>query len=194
MTVFLSHLGHWGLAAMYGMEAIGLPLPIEIPLWLSGQWIHTGTAIYWEMVFFTWLGSSAGNLTAFLIARLGGRPLLEALAHRLRMQAQVQRMQGWIDRYGLWAVVFCRWINWGYALSLWLTGFARLPASQTLSVVLLNTAIWSMAWVALGRTLVGALHIAGLPGWFMLVPGAVMLVIMSLWRLWPKKRMTEGEA
>jgi membrane-associated protein len=195
MTALLSHWGVWGIGIMYLLEGLAVPWPIEIPLWISGRMLVEGSAGYWQLVWFTWLGTSVGNLVAFTIARRGGRPLLLFLSSRLHMDDEVQRLQGWIDRYGLMAVVFTRWINWGFGLTLWLTGFSRLPPGRTLGLMVLNNALWACAFVALGRILVGALHLAGLPGWLVLVPGVIILMVLGFMRLWRNRRIIgEGES
>ena len=188
----MAHWGVWGIILMYTMEGMAIPWPIEIPLWLSGDMLHHGQASYWGLVLATWFGSSLGNVIAFLLARWTGRPLLLSIASRFHMLARVEKGQEWVDRFGLGAVIFTRWINWGFGLALWLTGFSELTPRQVLPAMLINTAIWSCAWVALGKVVIRGLDHVGLPGWYMLIPGAVMLVSMGSWQLWRKYRAVEG--
>lgn len=180
----LASWGLWGIGVMYGLEAMAFPWPIEVPLWLSGRMLEEGTAGYWELVLVTWLGTSLGNALAFALARLGGRPLVESLSRRLRLQDQAARVEGWIDRYGIGAVVITRWVNWGFGLSLWLAGFSRLSPGRALGAMLLNNALWACAWVELGRRLIAALSLAGLPSWLVLLPGVIFLLAWGAWRLW----------
>ena len=186
MTDVISGWGLWGIAAMYALEALGVPWPIEIPLWLSGQILQQGANGYWQLVLVTWLGTSSGNLLAFTLARLGGRRLLATMSDRLHIQDQVNRAQSRIDRYGIGAVVVTRWINWGFALSLWLVGFSKIPPGRTIAVILINNALWASAWVELGQRVAGVLNLAGLPSWLMLVPGGIFLVSWGVWLLWRK--------
>lgn len=176
---------------MYVLEGMAAPLPIEIPLWLSGHLLNQGVAGYWDLVLATWGGTTLGNVLAFTIGRMGGRPLLLFLSSRLRMEEQVQRFQGWIERYGLGTVLVTRWINWGFGLSLWMVGFSEMPAGRSLAVMTMNNLLWSCAWVALGRVVVRALYHVGLPGWFMLVPGTIMLVGLGVWRLYQRRRVNQ---
>ncbi len=188
----LESWGLWGIFFMYAAEAMALPWPIEVPLWLSGAMLHAGVTGYWQVVLATWSGTSAGNLLAFLIARLGGRPLLITLSRRLHLQGQVNRMQGWIERYGIGAVVVTRWINWGFGISLWLAGFSRIPPGRAVAAMILNNALWACMWVLLGRELVGVLRHVGLPDWLVLVPGAVLLVVWVTWQILHRYRVEEG--
>jgi membrane protein DedA with SNARE-associated domain len=179
----MAHWGIWGICLMYVLEGMAAPWPIEVPLWLTGDMLHHGQAGYWELVFVTWLGASLGNLIAFVVARLGGRSLLIALTNRFHLQKQVDRVQGWVRRFGLATVVFTRWTNWGFGLALWLMGFSDVSPYVVIPTMLINTAIWACAWVAFANLVVGGLVRAGLPGWFTLVPGAAVLAVMGIWQL-----------
>lgn len=193
MTTLLSRWGLLGIGLSYLLEAVGMPVPIEIPLWMSGHMILYGTASYWQLVTVTWAGNSAGNVLAFALARLAGRPLVERVANRLGLRSTVQRIERWMERYGLGTVVFTRWINWGYAISIWISGISRVRPVLTLGVMFANTAVWACAWVALGRWLVGVLHMAGLPGWLMLAPAIVLLALLGTWRLVARWRSRTGK-
>lgn len=190
MIATFSRWGLLGIAMMYALEAI-VPIPIEIPFWLSGQMLQQGAPRYWQLVLVTWLGTSVGNVLAFAVARMGGRPLLMKLMDWLHIQDEVSRLQRWIDRYGLGVVAMTRWINWGFGLSVWLTGFSRIPSWQALIVMLINNAFWSVAWVGLARIIVGALYLASLPNWLVLVPGVVLLTMWGMLRMWRNQRTSK---
>lgn len=177
---------------MYLLEGMAVPWPIEIPLWLCGHLLHRGVVTYWHAVLFTWAATSLGNLIAFVVARQGGRPLLQWVAQRFGMQAEVQRAEGWMTRYGLGTIIFTRWINWCFGLSLWLVGFSDISPARALLTMLINNALWAVAWVALGLGLARGLSHVGLPGWFILIPGGVILVGLGAWRLIRKLRPQEA--
>jgi membrane-associated protein len=182
----ISSIASWGLfgiALVYALEALGVPVPIEVPLWISGQMIKEGQSSYWQLVMVTWAGTVLGNLLAFSLARLVGERLLAFVSTRLRMKDQVERVQSWVDRYGLGAVLLTRWINWGYAPSIWLAGVSRQPPVRTLGAVIINCLLWSCAWVLLGRTLIGTMSGAGWPTWILLLPPVLSVSGLAAWRL-----------
>ncbi|MGE5672655.1 MAG: DedA family protein [Mycobacterium leprae] len=182
MTSVLANWGVLGLTLMYLLEGMAAPLPIEIPLWMTGQMLVARTHSYGELVFVTWLGSCAGNIVAFGLARIGGRPLLMKVSRLFRAEEQVKRAQRWMDRYGLWFVAVSRWINWGFGISLWLSGFSGIKPEKALGLMMVNNLLWSFWWVEFGRLLVGVLRFAGLPDWLILLPGVVGLVVIGIWR------------
>jgi membrane protein DedA with SNARE-associated domain len=179
----LTNWGLLGIALVYALEAFGVPVPIEIPLWLSGQMMHQGLASYPTVVMYTWGGTLLGNALAFSLARSVGDRLLSYLSTRLGMKAQAEKVHRWVDRYGLGAVLLTRWINWGYAPSLWLAGVSGLPVSRTLTAIAINTGLWSCAWVFVGRTLIGGMSGAGLPSWLLLLPPIISVSGLATWRL-----------
>lgn len=187
------HLGGvWGLALMYIAEAMGAPWPVEIPLWLSGHLALKGVVGFVPLVLITWLSTSVGNVAAFWLARVGGRPLLDRLARSLRLEHEVQRAEGWLARYGLWAVVGARWINFGFGITLWVVGFARTNVRRTLGVVLVNNLLWAGAWVLLSRLLVRRLGEVGLPGWVLLLPAVLVVLGLAVWRAIRKRSSVTG--
>lgn len=175
---------------MYTLEAVGLPLPIEIPLLLSGRMVLGGQAGLPLLAATTWAGTSVGNLISYFLARRLGRPLLMRAAGRLGMERQILRMEGWLDRYGLLAIVVTRWINWGFALSLWAAGLSGIDPRRAFRTMLLNNLVWSIAWAMLGRTVAGMLHTNGLPAWWVLAPGLLLLSVGLIWRGY--RRIREG--
>jgi membrane protein YqaA with SNARE-associated domain len=96
ITQFLVALGPWAILLVSFIDSAGIPLtvgldvlvillsvkqPAQAPLW-------AGLAV---------LGSSAGNMTLFYIARRSGQRLLKAEAPR----GYRQRFRLWFNRYGL---------------------------------------------------------------------------------------------
>lgn len=113
-------IGKWGLsglALMYGLESMAVPVPIEFPFVLSGLLLHADGHRYVVLVLVTWLTSSAGNMAAFALARRSGRHLWPRMG-RFLAPALILRFEKWVNRYGIAAVVFTRWINWGFGISI----------------------------------------------------------------------------
>lgn len=182
----IERLRTWGLVGIglvYTLEALGIPVPIEVPLWLSGQMIQNQQASVWELWLVTWTGTVIGNILAFSLARLIGERLIIFVSERLKMNDQVERVQRWVAKYGLGAVLLTRWINWGYAPSLWLAGVTGMPAARTLAIVVVNCGAWALAWVLLGRVIIGGMSGAGLPTWLLLLPPVISVSGIATWRL-----------
>lgn len=174
---------------MYLLEAMGVPWPVEIPLWLSGRLSLQGSTGFVTLVLVTWAATSLGNLAAFWLARLGGRLLLDRLTGRLAIREHLKRIERWLHRYGLWAAVGARWLNFGFGLSLWVLGFSGVAPRRVLPVMLTNNLLWACAWVCASRLLVRWMGATGAPDWLLLAPPASVVVGACLWRLLRERRV-----
>lgn len=129
-----------GYGALGPLVAVGLyilhsfvPFPAQVLTLAIG-------AVYgpvWGSLL-AWVAAMAGALVAFGVARLGGRPL----AQRFVPPAQLTRFDGWVERYGIAALLGVRvmpiipfnLINYAAGLTqislwtfLWTTGIGILP-------------------------------------------------------------------
>jgi len=177
MLLALNQWGLPGLALMYGLEAMAVPVPIEIPLILSGALLIHGAHDFLTLAIITWAATCFGNASAFVLARSGGRQIWLRVADRFLDPRLVVRAESWVRRYGLGAMVFTRWINWGFGLSLWVTGLGTIPARRFWPVMLINNLIWSFAWVALSGLVARGMAVAHLPWWVVLFIPALFLAV-----------------
>lgn len=93
----LAAYGVWGLVLVAFTEAICFPIPpdaILLPLALTSP-----QRALWYALICT-LASTAGGLVGRQLGLLLGRPLLA----RLATATQIDRVDGWFQRYGGWAV------------------------------------------------------------------------------------------
>lgn len=155
--------GLWGLAALFLLEGLGLPLPAEIPLVLSGGLAHAGRYPFWTLVSVAWGATVAGNVLGYGAGYLGGRPLVERLAAWAGMsEERLERMEAWVRRHGMKIVFFTRWINWGFGQSLWLAGISRVPPTRFVPFMLALNFCWAVVWVWFGSLIARWLDHLGL--------------------------------
>lgn len=169
---------HWlaDLAAQYGLiallvlagllyflEGVGLPLPVEIPLIMAARLviageIHLGGAI--ALAFFC---TVAGNGLGYLIGRIGGRPLVYEVARRFHVREEtLVKAEDWFARHGLKLVLGTRWINWGFAQNIWLSGMSRMPFLRFFIPIVINDMLWAVVytwlWVRFFSLIRAAFH------------------------------------
>ena len=98
-TQFLIALGPWAIVLASFIDSAGIPLTVGVDaliILLSARKPELAPVLAGLAV----LGSCAGNLTLFHIARKGGQRLLKAEAP----EGQQQRFRRWFNRYGLLTV------------------------------------------------------------------------------------------
>ena len=96
ITEFLVALGPWGILLVSFIDSAGIPLTVGLDflvMLLSAK--QPGLAPAW--VALAVVGSSAGNMVLFFIARKGGARLLKVEAP----ESQRARFRKWFNRYGL---------------------------------------------------------------------------------------------
>lgn len=180
MMAWLQQWGVVGLAVMYTLEAMAVPFPIEIPLIISGFLLVSGAHGFLLLLLITWGATTLGNLLTFWIARTRLRTLWLRISRRFLDPALVQRADRMVHRYGVGAVVFTRWINWGFGLTLWMTGLSSAPARRFVPAVLINNLLWAAFWVWLGGMLARGMVAFRLPWWAVLIVPAVFLSVTLL--------------
>lgn len=144
-----------GVGAIFFLEGLGTPIPVEIPLGAIGAWMVRGRMTYWEAVMLMWASSVLGNALGYALGYYGGRIVIVQLMHRLRVGPSVlERMERWFGRFGLWTLLFTRWLNWGFAQNIWLCGITRVPFHRFFATMVLNDFFWAMGWTWVALTFV----------------------------------------
>ena len=99
--LFLKFLawGPLGVLLMATLDSAGIPIPLGVDALLVILGSNHGPAAYWSALLAV-IGSLAGNLFLFSLARKGG----EAYLHRHTLSARGQRFRRWFQHYGLLTV------------------------------------------------------------------------------------------
>ena len=102
--------GWWGVTAMMVFENATGITPSEIILGLAGWMLLAAHQHPFSAIFIAGLAAAAGSALgaslAYWAARLGGRPLVNRIAHRLRINLEhIDRSERLFNRYGA-ALVF----------------------------------------------------------------------------------------
>jgi membrane protein DedA with SNARE-associated domain len=144
------------------LEGIGLPIPVEIPVGILGYRVAHGDLNLMHGVLLMWMMTNLGNLIGYALGyRLGRAPMIRMLRFVHIKPHAWDRLEGWFQVHGLKAVVFTRWINWGFAQNMWLCGITRIPFQRFLPLILINNLLWAMAWTWLSGHLIGLFRRAG---------------------------------
>lgn len=187
-----------GVAALMAIESTAIPLPSEVIMPLAG-WILVADndlgvgGIFWAGLVGA-LGSLAGALIEYWIARWGGRPLIVKYGkYILITEADIVRAERWFDRYGQLAVFFLRLVPG-------VRGFVAIPAGVVKMNVLVFgvlTFLASLPWTTLlawgGYALGENYEVIG--DWFrpFYIPIAVVVIGLVALFLWKRIRTLRRE-
>jgi membrane protein DedA with SNARE-associated domain len=184
--------GALGVALLMALENLFPPIPSELILPFAGFLVGRGEIGFLAVLVASTAGSLFGALVLYALGRWGGRKLILRYGRFLRVkEADLDRAEGWFDKYDEWVVLFGRMVPGVRSVVSIPAGMLGTPFVR---FVLLTTA-GSAAWNAL---LLGAgwylgdnwQQIAGIVGSasnVVLVLVAVALVSAAVW--WWRRRV-----
>ena len=134
----------WGGCLVTAILAtdIFLPVPSSVVSTIAGRQLGvvTGTVS-------SWLGMVAGSVLGFSLAKCWGR----SLAARFTTAEQLDQMEIWHQRYGIWTLVVTRPLPVLAEAAVLLCGIHRLPWRQFLPPILVCHLALAYAYAALGK-------------------------------------------
>ena len=184
--------GALGVALLMILENLFPPIPSELILPFAGFLVGRGELGFLPVLVASTAGSLFGALILYALGRWGGRKLILRYGRFLRVkEADLDRAEGWFDKYDEWVVLFGRMVPGVRSVVSIPAGMLGTPFVR---FVLLTTA-GSAAWNAL---LLGAgwylgdnwreiADIVGSASNVVLVLVAVALVSAAVW--WWRRRV-----
>jgi membrane protein DedA with SNARE-associated domain len=143
--------GYAALTLLILAENLFPPIPSELILPLGGYYVSTGELTYVGAVLASTLGSVAGAVILYELARRGGRPLLYRFRRTIRLtEEQLDRGDHWFDRRGPLIVFFGRLIPGVRSLVSVPAGLSEMPRGQFLALTTAGSALWNAALIGAG--------------------------------------------
>jgi len=107
LLIWISHYGYLGIFSLLVLGIIGLPVPDETLLTLSGFLIYKGT-LHWIPTFLSaYLGSITGISVSYAIGSTFGHHLLKKYGHYIHItEERLQKAHNWFEKIGRWALLF----------------------------------------------------------------------------------------
>jgi len=183
--------GLWGIAIEMAIESAAVPLPSEVILPFAGYLVFTGRVSFAGALVAAVLGGLAGSVASYYVGALGGRPLLERYGrYVLISHHELDRAQGWFDRYGEATVFFSRLVPGVRTFISLPAGIARMNMPRFIVYSTLGSIPWSAALIYVGYKLG--------ENWRRLEPlfrrvdllvaaGLALLVLLAGWRLYARR-------
>ncbi|MGP4068510.1 DedA family protein [Halobacillus sp. B29] len=155
ITEFMSHYGYAGIFIMMAVENIFPPIPSEVILPFSGFMTQAANLSIAGVIVVSTTGSLAGAVVLYGIGSLMDIEKLESFVerhgHRLRIKKEdVQRVESWFQRYGIWAVLLGRMVPLVRSLISLPAGMANMKLSLFLLFTILGTMVWNTILILVG--------------------------------------------
>lgn len=150
--------GWFGVAGLLVFENATGITPSEIILGLAGWMLIAEHQLSPGMIFlgglYSAIGSTLGSSIPYWTARLGGRPLVDKLAHWVRIDpAHINRVENQFRRWGIGFVLVGRVIPGVRTLISIPAGLARMPFITFIVTTFIGSYIWCSLLIGAGYLL-----------------------------------------
>lgn len=184
---WIAHYGYASIFALLMFGIVGLPVPDETLLALSGYLVHRGDLGFLPTVLAALGGSVCGITLSYALGRRFGRAVVLKYGHWLHLSEEIlDRALGWFSHRGKYALTlgyFFPGVRHAVALA---AGSSKLPVRTFAVFAYAGALAWCTAFVSLGYFLGEAwpsvLHALRQPVAVVVWVGAGMLLVVLLWR------------
>jgi len=144
--------GLWGVAALMLLENLFPPIPSELVLPLTGFFASRGDLPgFVPALLAATLGSLLGAFVLYALGRRGGLPLVMRYGGVLRLkEADLDRADGWFDRYGVWVVFFGRMVPGVRSIVSVPAGMSEMPLGRFALLTASGSAVWNALLIGAG--------------------------------------------
>jgi membrane protein DedA with SNARE-associated domain len=178
--------GYFGLYFALVFGIVGLPIPDESLLTLSGYFISTGRFHFAPTFSAAVLGSLSGITISYWIGRAGGYRIVHKYGPRIHLtDDKLQRVNRWFDRIGKWTLTVGYFIPGVRHFTALVAGASQLRYPLFALFAYTGGLLWSLTFITLGYYLGETWTVNFHSGyWFPISIGAVvvLIVIGIIWR------------
>ncbi len=183
--------GALGVALLMALENLFPPIPSELILPFAGFLVGRGELGFLPALVASTAGSLFGALILYALGRWGGRKLILRYGRFLRVkEADLDRAEGWFDKYDEWVVLFGRMVPGVRSVVSIPAGMLRTPFLRFVLLTTAGSAAWNTLLLGAGWYLgENWQQIEGFVGSvsnFVLILVAVALVATVIW--WWRRR------
>ncbi len=140
--------GYFGIVFLMFVENVFPPIPSEFIMPLAGFMVTQGKFSLVGIIIAGTLGSVIGALPLYYLGSRLGEERLKDFADRhgkwlTLSREDVEKSQKWFDKYGAWAVFFCRLVPGIRSFISIPAGVNRMNLLSFLFFTILGSAIWT---------------------------------------------------
>jgi membrane protein DedA with SNARE-associated domain len=146
--------GYFAVFSAMLLTGIGLPLPGELTLGLTGYLVYCGQMYIMPAVLVTTLGDWLGAVISYQLGRFGrNRIIARYFSFLIPAESKLLTMEKWLNNYGAIAVVLGRMlpvIRGAIPIS---AGFVHMPGKSYLIGVSSSSILWCSTLIFVGMRL-----------------------------------------
>lgn len=151
MYVFQGIQGYALILGLMILEGIGLPIPSEVIMPLTGYYSHLGAINLVGGIFLGSLGSLIGSIIDYFIGLKLGLPFLKRYGRFIGVtEGRLNRLNAWFNRYGDISVFSLRFVPEIRALISFPAGIAAMNLAKFIIFTFAGHIIWDTALATAG--------------------------------------------
>lgn len=154
LEVFQAWLSTYGYPALFGslvFGIVGLPIPDETLLTLSGYLVFKGTFSFLPTFLTAFSGSIGGISLSYAIGRFGGYRFLHKYGHKFHVtDEKLQRVDIWYQRVGKWMLMIGYFVPGVRHLMAFVAGSSKMRFPVFAAYAYSGGILWSLTFVSLG--------------------------------------------
>lgn len=141
----LDKLGYVGIFFGMALESACIPIPSEAILPFGGYLSFTGRLNLIAMILIGTIGGTVGSIGAYYLGKLGGRPLVEKYADKLKIsKSKIEKSDEYFNKYGEKIVFFSRLLPIIRTFISLPAGISKMEFKKFTIYTFLGSLIWSV--------------------------------------------------
>jgi membrane protein DedA with SNARE-associated domain len=195
--ILLHWLNAYGYYALFGSMVfgiIGLPVPDETLLTLSGYLVLKGEFSFLPAYASALLGSATGITVSYLIGRSGGVRIVSRYGRHVHLTVErLNLVNSWFTRVGKWALTIGYFVPGVRHLTALTAGTSKVQYRVFALFAYSGAVLWSLTFISLGYFLgqAGADAVNSHDRWLIaLLALLIFALIMTFW--WIKTRLVKS--
>ena len=145
VIVVLDKVGYIGIFFGMALESACIPIPSEAILPFGGFLSYSGRLNLYFTILLGTLGGTFGSLAAYYLGKLGGRPLVEKYADKMRLnRAHLEKSDYYFNKYGEKIVFFSRLLPIIRTFISLPAGISRMEVKKFTIYTFAGSLLWSI--------------------------------------------------
>lgn len=147
----IMHYGYLGIFTLLMLGIVGIPVPDETLLTLSGFLVYSGQLHIIPTFIAAYLGSITGISISYAIGSTFGHHILIKYGHYIHItEARLQKAHNWFEKIGRWALLVGYFIPGVRHVVAILAGASELQMWEFAVFAYSGAFIWTAAFLSIG--------------------------------------------
>ena len=151
LQFWISHYGYMGIFSLLMLGIIGLPVPDETLLTLSGYLVFHGELKLIPTFLAAYMGSIAGISISYALGSTFGHHILLKYGHYIHItEARMEKARLWFQKIGRWSLVIGYFIPGVRHIVAILAGTSELEMWEFALFAYSGGLIWTVSFLSIG--------------------------------------------